>query len=95
MAEPEDDGFSERVIRAAQDQNRYPNRADQLARLRFGFLMGGCFMGGILTATQLKPAWGFFANTPLPTGPIWLITLFTLFIFAVWATLDIRDAGTL
>ena len=95
MAEPEDAGFSENIIKTIQTQPRRHIDSDQLARLRTGFLMGGCFMGGVIAATQIKSGWSLLTGIVLPSGPVWLLALFTLFIFAVWVSLDNRDAGTL
>lgn len=95
MSEPQDEGFSDAVASLTYLQQNKTMKNARLTRLRTGFLMGGCFMGGIIAATQLKPAWALLENVSLPSGPALLAPLVLIFAFAVWTSLDSRDAGTL
>lgn len=83
----EDDGFSDALITLVE------NRDARLARLKFGFLGAGFFIGGAIAATQFPAVVTLLASQSFSEQPIWGLTAAVIFAFVVWATLDSKKAG--
>ncbi len=80
----EDEGFTDSVLLALQTKQQ------TLRLLRFSFLASGSFLGGMMAATQAKPAFQMLSTVSIPAEPIWISALAMLFGFVVWATIDNR-----
>lgn len=95
MREPEDIEFTDAVMIAVRRQAALEARQGKVKRLRIGALLGSCFMGGVMAASQLKSVLALSGDITLPQGPLMLIPLFVLFGFVVWMTLDNKMTGSI
>lgn len=69
----------------------------RLHRMKFLFLASGCFLGGVLAATQFKSALGLLRQISLPEvtiAPIWLLAAALISAFIAWMTLDNKPSGS-